>query len=642
MQSGGGTALGGVGGAAGGRGGSTSRGGAGTNVPSAAGSGGGVGTTGGTDGGTPACEDTPAGCGPSPNAGAGGEGEPGAAGSGGRGGAGGASTGGASTGGASTGRGGAGGASGGTGAGGSAGAAMLASATASVNLNTVEVGTTSSPATTWKIENRGGSPTGVPMLANSNSGELVVSSNTCTAAIPAGGSCNITVSFRPGGAGSRTGALTLAANPGGSVGLDVSGVGGYRVTISMVGATNGATVTSNPAGINCSASCTALMSGVVTLSANTKNGSNMLHTAWGGDATNCASAPYRDCMINANAAPSVTVRFSPLNNNIIFATSTLFPVNKGSASAYDADCNAAATAAGINNTAGNDYVAVMSDSASTLRTRLGNTARGWITRDGSPFADTQAALFTNNVVWNPIRFNELGRRAGAKYAFTGTTSTGAAHEWTCENWTVNTGGGPQWYGGSITGGPEVWSSGASASCANNSNAILCMGKGRSTQVTFTPATGRRIWLTNTAFALTGTTTPDQKCQSERPAGVANARALLATLTRTAGSVVDTAATYVRPDGIVVGTGAQLIARAELASGIWQKADLSYSWLRSNTMVWTGHANLGTLGTAATTCDDWSATTGTGNWSGTYGTDGWWGDYNAACTQSFQLRCVEVP
>jgi len=602
VQSGGSTALGG---AAGGRGGAAGRGGSAaggslgtagnTTDPSTAGSGGPVGA-GGSFGGAPACEDSEAGCEPQ----IGGAGNPG-----------------------------------------DGSAARLASDIRTLNLNTVEVSKTSSSAT-WKIENRGGSPTGVPTLTNGNEDEVVVSSNTCTSAIPPGGSCNVALGLRPSGGGSRNGTLTLAASPGGSVTLGVQGAGGYRVTVSVVGGTSGTTVTSTPAGIECGSTCTALMSGDVTLSASTKNGSNMLHTGWAGDATNCGAAPARDCKLSASQSSSVTVRFAPLNHNLIFATNTLLQFDKGSAAAYDEDCNAAATTAGINNAAGNDYVAAVSDSVSTLRTRLGNSARGWIRRDGAPFADTQAALFTSDVVWNPILFDEYGRRGPSKYAFTGSTSTGAAHQWSCENWTTTT-STPQWNGGSIFGGPSVWLAGISGSCQNDGRSVICMGRGRSTQVSLTPATGRRVWLTTTAFALDGTATPDQKCQAERPAGVATARALIATLSRTAASVLDMAATYVRPDGTVVGTGAQLVARGELGSGIWQRADLGYSVLtRSNTRVWTGQTTLTEVGTATTTCEDWTATTGTGEFSGTFSSDRWWDTSNNLCTQTLPLRCVEVP
>jgi hypothetical protein len=392
--------------------------------------------------------------------------------------------------------------------------ALLASDTTSVNLNLLEVGTTSA-TTTWKIENRGGSASGVPTLTNNRPSEIVVSSNTCTAALAPGASCNISFGFNPASGGNRSGTLTLAAAQSGSVALAVTAVGGYRVTVTVVGGATGTSVTSSPAGINCGSTCTALMSGSVTLSATTTNGSNMLHTGWSGSNISC-KGPARDCLISATQAHSITVRFAPLTQNLVFATSALVALNKGSAAAFDADCNAAATAAGINNSAGTDYIALVSDANSTLRTRLGSTARGWVRRDGAPFADTQASLFTEQKVYNAILFDEFGRPLSRTLAITGATVSGTAHSNRCANWTNNT-SAENWRGGTTTGGPEAWLSGSLGGC-DSQMGVLCMGKSRTAALTFTPATGRRIWLTKASFLFSGT--PDQMCQADRPSGVA--------------------------------------------------------------------------------------------------------------------------
>src|SRR5690606_11164353 len=90
------------------------------------------------------------------------------------------------------------------------------------------------------------------------------------------------------------------------------------------------------------------------------------------------------------------------------------------------------------------------------------------------------------------------------------------------------------------------------------------------------------------------------------------------------SFLSTGATYVRPDGVVIGTGAEIVAAGDelsafapnvtLRSGAWQRADGAYTI----GLVWTGAdyagRKLDAHGTAATTCNDWAP-------SGTKGSQG---------------------
>ena len=59
--------------------------------------------------------------------------------------------------------------------------------------------------------------------------------------------------------------------------------------------------------------------------------------------------------------------------------------------------------------------------------------------------------------------------------------------------------------------------------------------------------------------------------------------------------------------MAVGTGAELQTGA-LSNGIWTAFDLTYSEPSSN--MWTGSTAIDALGTAASTCNDWGATTST--------------------------------
>ena len=73
-------------------------------------------------------------------------------------------------------------------------------------------------------------------------------------AVPGGGSCTIKVTFQPSSYGNKSGAISLAISPGGTVMATLTGVGQqtFTLTVNKTGSTGTGTVTSIPAGdINC-------------------------------------------------------------------------------------------------------------------------------------------------------------------------------------------------------------------------------------------------------------------------------------------------------------------------------------------------------------------------------------------------------
>ena len=133
--------------------------------------------------------------------------------------------------------------------------------------------------------------------------------------------------------------------------------------------------------------------------------------------------------------------------------------------------------------------------------------------------------------------------------------------------------------------------------------ILCLGKTHSTVVK--PATttgGKKIWVTADTFTLGGGTTPDAFCQAARPSDVTTAVALLSTATKAASAILSATTKYVRPDGVAVGTGAQ-IGAGTLESGVWQTADGTYPY--GSFLAWAGSDRPGLMGTATSTCANWT-------------------------------------
>ncbi len=118
--------------------------------------------------------------------------------------------------------------------------ALLTATTSSNNFGTVVVGATSG-SVPWTVTNGGDVPTGVPALANGDPGEVLVSGNTCTAALAPGASCTIAVSFSAAAAGARSGMLTLAATPGGSVTFTASATGQTAAGLALAPAAGSST-----------------------------------------------------------------------------------------------------------------------------------------------------------------------------------------------------------------------------------------------------------------------------------------------------------------------------------------------------------------------------------------------------------------
>ena len=116
----------------------------------------------------------------------------------------------------------------------------LLSGTATNSFGTVVVGAASG-AFTWTISNTGDAATGVPALTNGSATELIVGANNCTVAIPGGSQCTVSVSFRPSAAGARSGTLSLAASPGGTVTLTGSATGQTAAGLVLAAAAGSST-----------------------------------------------------------------------------------------------------------------------------------------------------------------------------------------------------------------------------------------------------------------------------------------------------------------------------------------------------------------------------------------------------------------
>lgn len=455
-----------------------------------------------------------------------------------------------------------------------------------------------------------------------------------------GASCELPVRWTVGGRGARSTILTVSATPGGSAWVALSGSGAVTITVVKSGT---GTVTSVPAGIDCGATCEALFDAdSVTLRARTANGSGHRFSHWSG----ACSGSARDCVLSTatDSSMNVSAAFVPIVNNLVFLSSVALPMNLGGVAAYDARCNELAGAAGINNATSDAYMAWVSSSTSGATSRIG-AARSFVRTDGMPIGDQLSDLLasTGNRILNPISLDENGVDPGTQQAvLTGTGSDGSISPLTCADYTSASSSDYFMFGESM-GGPHWWTHDNVFDCSRTAR-VYCFMKTQSTLLVYVVNPGKKIWVTNTAYvpdSAAGDMNPDQKCESEKPAGVAIAKALVATTTAPASAALDPAQTYVRPDGQVVGTYAELVAAGDLRSGPWQQADGVYFAGR----LWTGaNGPLTSTALTGTTCSDWtsSGVTEVGNMgmSG-YASSYWWSAGQASCGDTgVRLLCVE--
>ena len=320
------------------------------------------------------------------------------------------------------------------------------------------------------------------------------------------------------------------------------------------------TVTSPIAGLGCDVACSSASATVglgaeVDLEAKPVPGSYF--QGWTGG---CAGQG-RFCTFTVFGASTSTARFGTIDHNLAFATSAAYATGDlGGIGGADAKCAAAASAAGLTGT----FVAFLSTSTVDAVDRLGS-ARGWVRMDGLPIFDTVADI-GDRVLWYPVKYDEntsdlLVSDQGSK-VWTGSDPGGRIEQYgdTCSDWTSADGQGS--FGLSF-GGPLSWLFANPSPCRDVSSNyqgpyhIYCMMTDETTPLAApTPTPGKKIWVTKLSFDPGGgIAAANALCASEKPSSVATAVALLATTTQAAADLLDMEATYVRPDGVALGTGA---------------------------------------------------------------------------------------
>ncbi len=463
----------------------------------------------------------------------------------------------------------------------------------------------------------------------------------------AGGAGGAGGSDAQGGAGGTGGAVAGGGSGGGAGaqgGSAGSGATMYTLTIEFMGDVPGEIVNSLSS-FTCTETCTrTLPKGYEdTYRARPENGAGTYFVGFGDDCTGLS-----ECQLTMDEDKHVTVEFGTQTHNFVFLSSRGDSTSHGGAAMFDVNCNELATAAGINNDTDDAYVAWVSDGDSLALDRLGKTARGWVRLDGKPVADTIEDLLAGKLFYT-IRLDDEGVMHDNEIVGTGTLADGSAAPDNCNKWRSESSGYDFSYG-KDSGGPTYFTESGARAC-NIGIQFYCFGTTFSEPVTLTPEAGKLIYLSD-PYVPNATMTPDEACAASAPSGTGEVRAMLAYGGNAGADVLTNGTLYVRPDGQLVGRGAEIVEAAApgvqatvdnyLYTGIWQTGDGTYL-NEPDSAVWVGDINITRVATGE--CANFTTTTssaevgdyresGAGFWDQEYG------DRYRDCDTPHRFYCVE--
>ncbi len=482
------------------------------------------------------------------------------------------------------------------------------SGAASNAFGAIEVGT-SSTTFNWVITNTGDVNTGtIAPVSNANSQFFVVSDGCANQVLtPGSGSCTVQVQYRPTVGGTQTGQLQVAATPGNTATLMMTGRGQWRLTI-VASFSGGSVSTTDGVISNCVASsgCSALFDHLanVTVHASPLPGSGMHLVGFVAPASCSAYGTGRDCGVTLTSHLSVNARFGPTLENVIFVSSVAYPATLGGVAPYDSRCAALADAAGLVSPQG--WTAWMSTLSFPVMTRLGSGWGAYRNVAGDLVALSQATLF-NDLIRLPVDLDEYGTLVRAP-VWTGSFPNGQPNGMDCGSW-----GSPALNVdvGVSSGGPTRWTTGYTGpeaiSCSGLAR-IYCLARGSSAPGTqpSVPTGAKLAYVTSQSTGANGgRANLDAWCNlgSNKPMGFGtrNFVAFVSTTAEPAGARITTpSAAYYRADGVYLGTGAQLAAGTPQA-GIWY----ANGYIGGEARAWTGASRPSVNGSANSTCNDWA-------------------------------------
>lgn len=327
-----------------------------------------------------------------------------------------------------------------------------------------------------------------------------------------------------------------------------------------------------------------------------------------------------------------------LNANVAFVTSTTTAGNMGGIAAADNICQNAAVASGISGT----FRAYISSSTTNAISRLG-TASGWVRVDGKPIANS-ASDFVAGTFYYPLRLTNAGVDIGDAPVITGT-SVGVVSGGTCNDYSSTSGFVLM---GSTAAQSGMFSAFSTNACSASAR-LYCAEVDRVASVQTVSPPQRYVFVTSGTWTPGGgLASADAVCQAEANAGAlaGTYKALLATAAASAASRFNTAGS---PWGRVDGALLAASASATFTSTFWDTSpgvSANGSQYFGNIGVWSGATSPTALGTATSTCNDWtnntSAATGRAGRAGFSSIAGFFGlEAGVPCNiTSYHLTCLQ--
>jgi hypothetical protein len=248
------------------------------------------------------------------------------------------------------------------------------------------------------VTNSGTAPLTVSAAAitGANASDFMVSANTCSGNISAGGMCSISVTFTPSAAGARTAALTLTDNSGGTAGaqqsvtLSGTGNGVAAATVSVQSLAFG----SSNVGVTTAGQTVTLTNGgsaALTITSIAISGTNA--TDFGSSGNTCSTS------LAAGSSCSVSITFDPgaagsRSANLVFTDSATSSPQTVALSGTGVGVASASVSPNALNF-GNGNIGVTSAAQSVT---LSNAGSGTLTISGIAITGTNAGDFatTNN------------------------------------------------------------------------------------------------------------------------------------------------------------------------------------------------------------------------------------------------------
>jgi hypothetical protein len=491
----------------------------------------------------------------------------------------------------------------------------------------------------WTIKNNSTFPvTWQGLEASGNTDEFVLQDGPmakCGDSLESEKECGFTVSFRPTSVGVKTAKFNLIYAGSRRMSLSVTGGGAVLMTLEKAPSDGAGTLRIDGVEV-CGTDCTRVEVPVykspTVLEARSEWGSYF----GGWDAGLCAGH-HRFCSWSQGMPLNVAAKFNALHYNLAFVSSKTYPSNLGTLAAYDSECNRLAREAGLNNSSSDAFVAWIASASMSAKERLGLKHRGFIRIDGKPFVDQ--IVVGHYPVFNVLSIDENGVNVGQSEVLTGTWPDGTVVQlsgaengvtYNCNDWTQGDAGFMAV--GSTQSGPFGWAYDRDRHCAEAR--IYCLMRMYSEPLKWEVQIGKRIFVSRLPY-VPGQGVPDDACKE---AEIGPTKALISTSTVAASQALNPGTKYIRPDGQLIGTGAELIA-GTIGTGLWQSLDDIYH----ASTVWTGSEKLSLPGTPQSTCNDWNSTLGTAMIGETarLGDGKWWKSGSSfPCTGHAFVYCVE--